>query len=108
MTGDHPHYVRPADRAKPQDRLPLTDRRLNEFDADGVQTRFAISPFGNSETRAERITRWEALGVMNPNCGGCREMYEHPTLDAFMPRHKPSSFCRSGGYPHCTCPTCWG
>ena len=86
---------------------PLVDRSLAEFDADGNQTVFPISPFGNSETRAERIARWEAMGHLDPNCGACREFYDHPTLTPFAPNHRPNSYCRSGGRPHCTCDGCF-
>jgi hypothetical protein len=90
------------------ERQPMTDERLNEFAADGTQTRFAISPFGSSETRAERIERLEKMGVIEPGCAGCREFYAHPTLSPFAPRHRPGTYCQSGRRPHCTCPTCWG
>lgn len=86
---------------------PLIDSALNAFDAEGYQTVFAISPFGNSETRAERLARWEASGFIDPNCPGCREQYAHPTLNAFMPSHKPGGGCRSGSRPHCTCDSCF-
>lgn len=87
---------------------PIVDPSLNEFDADGVQLVFAISPYGNSETRAERIARWEAMGAIDPNCGACRPVYEHPTLNPFQPQHRPGLTCGSGKRPHCTCPRCWG
>jgi hypothetical protein len=86
---------------------PLIDKTVERFDGD-VQTVFAISPFGASETRAQRLERFEALGLYDPNCEQCRAIPAHPTLDPFMPRHRPGSRCRSGGRPHCTCPTCWG
>jgi hypothetical protein len=66
---------------------PLVDFSLERFDAAGVQQVFAISPFGASETRAERIVRLETAGLLVPDCEGCREFYEHPKLDPFAPRH---------------------
>lgn len=86
---------------------PLVDFTLNEFDANGVQTRFAISPWGNSETREERITRWTESGFADPECPGCVEILRHPTLSAFAPSHRPSPMCRSGARPHCTCDACF-
>jgi hypothetical protein len=85
----------------------LIDVTLNEFDEHGHQTVFAIAPFGNSETRAERIARWEAMGTLDPTCSACKEFYEHPTLSPFAPSHKPGSHCRSGKRPHCTCDGCF-
>ena len=86
---------------------PLVDASLNEYDSDGRQTRFAISPFGASETRGQRITRLEAMGVLHPDCSYCQEGYAHPTLSAFMPGHTASPLCRSGRRPHCTCDGCF-
>jgi hypothetical protein len=97
-----------TERSSLSARKPLTDASLNEYDEHGVQTRFAISPFGASETRAERIARWEAAGSLDPDCPGCREFYEHPRLDPFAPHHRPGRMCESGKRPHCTCPLCWG
>jgi hypothetical protein len=86
---------------------PLIDSSLNEYDESGVQVRFAIAPFGSSETRAERIKRWEEMGSLDPNCAACQEFYNHPTLSPFAPSHRPSSRCRSGGRAHCTCDACF-
>lgn len=86
---------------------PLIDVSLNEFDSEGVQTVFAISPFGNSETRTERIERLEALNVIVPDCSYCQEYYNHPKLSPFMPSHYASPRCRSGSRNHCTCDTCF-
>lgn len=86
---------------------PLIDRSLDQFDADGRQTVFAISPFGNSETREERLARWTEMGYIDVDCPGCQEKLNHPRLDAFAPSHKPSPMCRSGKRPHCTCDACF-
>lgn len=84
---------------------PLIDVALNEFDENGDQIVFAISPFGNSETRAERLKRIEKMGLIDPDCAYCQEYYNHPKLSPFMPSHRASSRCRSGGHNHCTCDT---
>lgn len=62
-----------------------------------------------SHLRLLMIQDWEARGLLNPSCPGCKEFYDSPRLpsDVFAPRHKNSG-CDSGGRPHCTCPTCWG
>jgi hypothetical protein len=86
---------------------PLIDRGVEVFDAAGIQQVFAIAPFGASETRAERIARLANLGVLDPACPQCAEMLRHPTLNAFMPRHRASSHCRSGRRNHCTCDGCF-
>lgn len=86
---------------------PMVDVSLNQFDAEGYQTVFAIAPFGNSETRAERLVRWAEMGVFDPDCKSCEEMSAHPTLNAFMPSHKAGATCRSGARPHCTCDGCF-
>ena len=87
---------------------PLVDFELAEFDEAGLQQVFPISPFGNSETRAERIERLEKLGHIDPDCALCqREFYPHPSLSPFAPRHKASERCESGQHPHCTCDTCF-
>jgi hypothetical protein len=88
-------------------RMPMIDAALNEFDADGMQTRFAISPFGASETREERLARWQEIGAYDPDCPQCAPIPKHPTLMPFMPRHNPNPRCRSGGRPHCTCDACF-
>lgn len=85
----------------------MIDPSLNEFDEDGRQTVFAISPRGASETRAERLARWERTGTYDPACPGCAGIAEHPTLDPFQPRHRASRLCRSGGRNHCTCDACF-
>lgn len=87
---------------------PLTDHSLDVFDADGLQQVFAISPFGNSETREERLARWVVLGAYDPACAMCAKVAAHPTLSPFQPSHKPSGGCGSGKRPHCSCPRCWG
>lgn len=86
---------------------PLVDVSLAVFDAAGLQQVFPISPFGATETRAERIQRLEVLGVLAPDCETCKPAYAHPTLSAFMPQHKAGAFCRSGKRPHCTCDGCF-
>lgn len=93
----------------------LALRRCHDrFDKDGMQTTFTVgnvwsdSPTFFPETREERIARLEARGSLDPNCPGCREFYEHPTLSPFAPSHNPLSTCGSGKRPHCTCPRCWG
>lgn len=86
---------------------PLIDPSLNEFDADGKQIVFAIAPFGYSETRQERLERWQRSGHYDPSCEACKELAEHPTLSPFMPPHDPNSRCRSGKRPHCTCDACF-
>jgi hypothetical protein len=86
---------------------PLIDTTLNEYDQDGRQTRFAISPFGNSETREERLTRWQEIGSYDPECPMCATIPAHPTLDPFQPSHAPNPRCRSGRRPHCTCDACF-
>ena len=91
-----------------KERKPLVDKGLARFDEDGRQTVFPIAPFGNSETREERLARWEALGTYDPDCPGCKTIPEHPTLSPFQPCHKPLPSCGSGGRAHCTCPRCWG
>jgi hypothetical protein len=85
----------------------LIDKSVEVFDEDGVQQVFAIAPFGNSETRAERLKRLEKLGSYDPNCRACEELRDHPTLNPFMPSHRALSSCRSGGRPHCTCDSCF-
>lgn len=37
-----------------------------------------------------------------PDCRMCQEI-----KDGFGPRHDASPRCQSGGYPHCTCDTCF-
>jgi hypothetical protein len=86
---------------------PLVDMSLAAFDAAGRQIVFPISPFGASETRAERIARLEALGVLAPGCPTCAPAYAHPTLSAFMPQHRAGAYCRSGKRNHCTCDGCF-
>lgn len=86
---------------------PLVDLSLERFDADGMQTVFAISPYGCAETRAERVARLEAMGALDPKCPGCLEFYEHPKLSPFAPSHRASDRCRSGGRPHCSCSACF-
>lgn len=86
---------------------PLVDMSLASFDADGQQIVFPISPFGASETRAERLARWEAQGFYDPTCAACKPVAEHPTLNPFQPRHDPNPRCRSGKRPHCTCDSCF-
>lgn len=86
---------------------PLVDTSLAAFDAAGRQIVFPISPFGASETREERLARWQALGFYDPECAMCRAVEEHPTLDPFQPRHDPNPRCRSGKRAHCTCDACF-
>lgn len=96
---------RPERRHRGQ--APLVDMSLAAFDAAGRQTVFPISPFGASETREERLARWQAMGHYDPDCEQCRPVAEHPTLSPFMPHHDPNPRCRSGKRPHCTCDTCF-
>lgn len=86
---------------------PLIDVSVAEFDENGMQTVFPISPFGNSETRAERLARVEKMGLIDPDCSYCQEYYNHPRLSPMMPRHTASKRCQSGGHNHCTCDTCF-
>lgn len=86
---------------------PLIDASLARFDENGIQTIFPIMPFGATETRAERITRMEQIGIIAPDCSFCREAYEHPTLSAFQPSHTAGARCRSGKRNHCTCDGCF-
>lgn len=86
---------------------PAVDITLDAHDENGMQTVFAISPFGTSETREERLRRWEVMGIYDPNCPMCAAIPDHPTLSPFQPSHKPSSMCRSGKRPHCTCDACF-
>lgn len=66
-----------------------------------------------AEIRDAEIARREAAGLLDSECGGCREFYVFyrerwtPGADLFAPSHKPSSRCRSGSRPHCTCDTCF-
>ena len=60
-----------------------------------------------TEPREQRLRRLERLGVIHPDCPGCREWYEHPTADPMAPRHTPSARCESGKRPHCTCDRCF-
>ncbi len=94
---------------KPQRRTfaPTIDMSLNRFDADGRQIVFAVQPFGASETRAERLARWQMTGLYDPDCPGCATVLEHPTLSPFQPMHKSGARCQSGGRPHCTCDACF-
>lgn len=39
------------------------------------------------------------------SCAECRKIHDSDQILA--PRHEPSSRCRSGGRPHCTCDTCF-
>ncbi len=59
------------------------------------------------------IKELEIREVINPNCKTCVEIF-YPQLRVgmkferiFAPRHKASSRCESGKYPHCTCDTCF-
>ena len=83
-------------------------KSLDEYDAQGMQVRFAISPYGASETRAERLERWQQIGAYDPYCPGCAAIAAHPTLSPLAPPHRASRLCRSGMRPHCSCPACWG
>ena len=62
-----------------------------------------------NESREEQIARWEKDGLLVPDCAGCKEFYEAKgkPSDVFAPRHQPSSGCKSGKHPHCTCDTCF-
>lgn len=65
--------------------------------------------------REAEIARLEAAGLLDPNCLTCqREFYPHYRerwtpggFGPFAPSHKALSSCRSGGYPHCTCDSCF-
>jgi hypothetical protein len=86
---------------------PLIDVSLDEFDANGMQTRFAISPFGASETRQERLARWQAEGMYDPDCRHCQAARDSPSLAIPGPTHRINPRCKSGGRPHCTCDACF-
>ncbi len=86
---------------------PLVDFTLDRFDVDGRQTVFAVQPFGASETREERLARWQAAGLYDPACPGCAAVPAHPTLSPFQPAHRSGARCQSGGRPHCTCDACF-
>ena len=57
--------------------------------------------------RQERIKRMERMGLLDPDCSGCREFYKHPTVSPFAPNHNASEGCESGKRPHCTCDACF-
>lgn len=62
--------------------------------------------------KEEYIKQLEDEGKLDPNCNGCKEFYNEikngkEYWEVFAPRHKASSMCRSGKYPHCTCDTCF-
>lgn len=59
-----------------------------------------------TETHAERLARLEKLGLIDPNCCGCREWYEKDKYP-FVPSHNASPRCQSGKRNHCSCDTCW-
>lgn len=86
---------------------PLVDKSVEYFTADGTQLVFAITPFGASETRQDRLDRLQEMGRFDPNCSYCSELFNHPTLSPFMPSHTASVRCRSGRHNHCTCDTCF-
>ena len=94
-------------KAVPRQFRALVDLSVERFDADGRQTIFAVSPFGNSETREDRLARWELAGLYDPECPACQEMRESPTLSWAGPRHKPSRRCESGKHLHCSCEVCF-
>jgi hypothetical protein len=50
------------------------------------------------------------LGTPVPDCASCAEIATSASMGErpFTPPHYPSSHCRSGSRPHCTCPICWG
>lgn len=59
------------------------------------------------------ILRLETDGEIDRACKTCQAIFI-PKLklgimltSIFAPRHKASSRCRSGGYHHCTCDTCF-
>lgn len=64
-----------------------------------------------TETRYEQIARWEATGLLDPNCAACQRDYYAATdktpADVFAPRHRARPGCQSGSAPHCTCDTCF-
>jgi len=63
------------------------------------------------ETRDQAIKRMEKSGLLDPDCKTCRaEAYartDKMPYDVWMPSHRASSRCRSGGRNHCTCDTCF-
>ena len=65
----------------------------------------------NSETPEERISRFEKIGYLDPNCKSCQEIfypaYRKGDMSVFAPRHKASERCESGKRPHCTCDVCF-
>ena len=66
--------------------------------------------------RAVKIAELEAAGRLDPTCRGCDEHYRfyrerwdpaEPWMTPFAPPHTALSSCRSGGYAHCTCDSCF-
>ncbi len=86
---------------------PTMDFTLDRFDAEGRQTVFAIPPFGASETREERLARWQAVGLYDPDCAGCAPLRDSKMLCVYAPAHRSGARCQSGGRPHCTCDACF-
>jgi hypothetical protein len=75
---------------------------------------YRVRHLGEAEAEAERITKGALARVTSeaklrfgnnsahPNCDYCL------TVSVFGgPGHEPSSFCRSGKRPHCTCDSCY-
>lgn len=58
----------------------------------------------------EYIKRFEAAGMLDPSCPGCREAYQSLREGRglpFAPRHRASAGCESGRRAHCTCDACF-
>ncbi len=57
-------------------------------------------------TAIERMEeRLKIQAKENPDCVRCQQMLRDNQV--FSPRHKPSTMCRSGNKPHCSCGTCF-
>ena len=48
----------------------------------------------------------KTIAVRHKTREGC-EYCERHSKDSMMPFHDPSPRCKSGGYAHCTCDTCF-
>jgi hypothetical protein len=89
-------------------------RQVHEILHTAWWAAYQVKNRGPDEAEAERIAK-SALDRItaeakrrfgnnkaHPDCDYCL------TVSVFGgPGHEPSSFCRSGKRPHCTCDTCW-